>query len=175
MSMVDKEIQVHYKEWQRLARIEFPGRLDLADDLLHEVLLKILEMDKVKIRDIIKRKKFKQSVSNCIRFMARCSNSSFNYSVFKFEKLRTELVEDIEQDFTSSIPVRIFNEQLDIYISRLPFFERELLLLYALDGFNYERLSKETNISVSYLYRTISNAKAMLRNSLTINKYDVNK
>lgn len=175
MSILDKEIQVHYKEWQRLARIEFPGRLDLADDLLHEVLLKILEMDKVKIRDIIKRKKFKQYVSNCIRFMARCSNSSFNYSVFKFEKLRTELVEDIQQDFTSSIPVRIFNEQLDIYISRLPFFERELLLLYALDGFNYERLSKETNISVSYLYRTISNAKAMLRNSLILNKYDVNK
>lgn len=93
----------------------------------------------------------------------------------KFEKLRTELNHDIQEDFTSAIPTRLFNEQIDIYISRLPFFERELLLLYALDDFSYQKLSEETNISRSYLYRTIENAKTMLRNSLTLNKYDANK
>jgi RNA polymerase sigma factor (sigma-70 family) len=175
MSILDREVNKYYSEWQRIARAEYPGNSEKASDLLHEVLIKILESDREKILDIIKRKKFKQYVSNCIRFMARSTNSSFNYTVMRFEKIRTDLNHDIQEDFTSSIPVRIFNEQLDIYISRLPFFERELLLLYALDGFNYEQLSKETNISISYLYRTISNAKAMLRNSLTINKYDVNK
>lgn len=175
MSTLDREINKYYSEWRRIARSEYPGNTDKADDLLHEVLIKILEGDRDKIEGIIKRNKFKQYVSNCIRFMARCSNSSFNYTVMKFEKLRTELNYDIQEDFTSAIPTRLFNEQIDIYISRLPFFERELLLLYALDDFSYQKLSEETNISRSYLYRTIENAKTMLRNSLTLNKYDVNK
>lgn len=175
MSTLDREINKYYAEWRRIARSEYPGNTDKADDLLHEVLVKILEGDRAKMEDIIKRNKFKRYVSSCICFMARCSNSSFNYKVMKFEKLRTELNHDIQEDFTSAIPTRLFNEQIDIYISRLPFFERELLLLYALDDFSYQKLSEETNISRSYLYRTIENAKTMLRNSLTLNKYDANK
>lgn len=175
MSILDREIEKHYSEWLRIARAEYPGNMDKAHDLLHEVLIKILEGDRAKIEDIIKRNKFRQYVSNAVRFMARCSNSSFNYTVMRFEKIRTELNHDIQEDFTSAIPTRVFNEQIDIYISRLPFFERELLLLYALDDFTYKKLSEETNISISYLYKTIENAKAMLRNSLTLHKYDANK
>jgi DNA-directed RNA polymerase specialized sigma24 family protein len=175
MSILDREINKYYAEWQRTARTQYPGNKDKADELLHEVLVKLLESDREKIEAIIKRKKLKQYVSNKIRFMATFSNSSFNYKLLKYDRIRTDLNYDIQEDFTSAIPVRLFNEQIDIYISRLPFFERELLLLYALDDFSYQKLSEETNISRSYLYRTIENAKTMLRNSLTLNKYDVNK
>ena len=78
-----------------------------------------------------------------------------------------ELNGDIPDDLSSVIAQRIGKEQLDIYISRLPFFERELLFLYALDGFSYGQLSKETGIPKPYLYQTIKNAKKILRKSIT--------
>jgi DNA-directed RNA polymerase specialized sigma24 family protein len=77
-----------------------------------------------------------------------------------------ELTGDITDDLSSVIAQRLEKEQLDIFISRLPFFERELLFLYALDGFSYGQLSKETGIPKPYLYQTIKNAKKILRKSV---------
>jgi DNA-directed RNA polymerase specialized sigma24 family protein len=61
---------------------------------------------------------------------------------------------------------RLTNEQLDIYISRLPFFEREVFYLYALNDFSYDELSRETGIPKSYLYQTVKAAKDELRKSI---------
>jgi DNA-directed RNA polymerase specialized sigma24 family protein len=61
---------------------------------------------------------------------------------------------------------RLTNEQLDIYISRLPFFEREVFYLYALNDFSYDHLSRETGIPKSYLYQTVKSAKDELRKSI---------
>jgi DNA-directed RNA polymerase specialized sigma24 family protein len=107
-------------------------------------------------------------VSNAIRLSARSTNSSFNYTLRKFEKIRNDLKDDIIDDVNKSVGMRLENEQLDIFISRLPYFERELFFLYALDDFSYQALAKETGIPLAYLYRTIQKAKTTLRNSLQI-------
>lgn len=143
-----------------------PAHKDLADDLLHDTLMKILESDEDKMNDIIKRGKIHAYVTSALRLAAYSSKSSFNYSFMKFSRLAVELDRDITEDLSSVIAQRLEKEQLDIYISRLPFFERELLFLYALDGFSYGALSKETGIPKAYLYQTIKNAKTILRNSI---------
>ena len=155
-----------YNEWRRVAHSVV--RADVADELLHDTLLKILESDKDKMQDIHNRGKLNNYVSNAIRLSARSTNSSFNYTLRRFEKIRNDLKDDIIDDVNKSVGMRLENEQLDIFISRLPYFERELFFLYALDDFSYQALAKETGIPLAYLYRTIQKAKTTLRNSLQI-------
>jgi RNA polymerase sigma factor (sigma-70 family) len=166
MNTFNNEIERHYKEWQRLCHELLPAHKDLADDLLHDTLMKILESDADKMDDIIKRGKIHAYVTSALRLAAYSSKSSFNYSFMKFSRLAVELTGDITDDLSSVIAQRLEKEQLDIFISRLPFFERELLFLYALDGFSYGQLSKETGIPKPYLYQTIKNAKKILRKSV---------
>jgi DNA-directed RNA polymerase specialized sigma24 family protein len=71
------EINKCYPEWRRVAATV--TRLDLADELLHDTLLKILESDKDKLQDIHNRGNLNNYVSNAIRLSARCSNSSFTF------------------------------------------------------------------------------------------------
>ena len=157
-----------YPEWRRVAHSVV--RADVADELLHDTLLKILESDHDKLADIHERGKLNNYVSNSIRLNAKCTNSSFNYKNRKFDRMRTEIKEDcwVVYDDFKNIAMRLESEQLDIFISRLPYFERELFFLYALDDFSYQALAKETGIPLAYLYRTIQKAKTTLRNSLQI-------
>lgn len=166
MTTYSSEISRCYSEWRRIARTV--TREDLADELLHDTLLKILEKDKDILQDIHNRGKLNNYVSNSIRLAARCTNSSWNYTRLRFEKIRNDLKNDIIDDVNESVGMRLENEQLDIFISRLPYFERELFFLYALDDFSYHELSKATGIPINYLYRTIKKAKITLRNSLQI-------
>jgi len=98
-----------YLEWRRVAHSVV--RADVADELLHDTLLKILESDKDKLQDIHNRGKLNNYVSNSIRLAARCSNSSFNYSLRRFEKIRNDLKDDIIDDVNKSVGMRLENEQ----------------------------------------------------------------
>ena len=165
MNILNNAISKHYKEWQVLSR-QLLHQKELADELLHDTLLKILETDQDVLLDIIKREKLHPYVCNALRLACYGSKSSFNYKFMRFSKVTQEITYDMTDDLASVIAQRLEKEQLDIYISRLPFFERELLFLYALDGFSYGELSKETGIPKAYLYKTIMNAKTILRNSI---------
>jgi DNA-directed RNA polymerase specialized sigma24 family protein len=170
MNILHDAISKHYRQWQVLSR-QLLHQKDLSDELLHDTLLKILETDEDVLLEIVKRDKLHQYVCNALRLACYGSKSSFNYKFMRFSKVTQELTQDLTDDITddlaSVIAQRLEKEQLDIYISRLPFFERELLYLYALDGFSYGELSKETGIPKAYLYKTIMNAKTILRNSIT--------
>jgi DNA-directed RNA polymerase specialized sigma24 family protein len=61
---------------------------------------------------------------------------------------------------------KITSEQLDIYISRLPFLEREVFYLYALNDFSYSELSNATGIPKSALYNAVKSAVNELRKSI---------
>jgi DNA-directed RNA polymerase specialized sigma24 family protein len=63
---------------------------------------------------------------------------------------------------------RITNEQLDILISRLPFFEREVFYLYALNDFSYNDLSIDTGIPKKVLYNAVKYAKNEIKKAIVI-------
>lgn len=151
-----------YNHWRKIA-LSLSGNTFEADDLLHDTISRILENDISHVKDI------EAYVAHAIR-IAYYSNRSSYHNLFR---KHSELYADISDEHLQNMAVesvwmvdRLTNEQLDIYISRLPFFEREVFYLYALNDFSYDHLSRETGIPKSYLYQTIKTAKDELRKSI---------
>lgn len=151
-----------YNHWRKIA-LSLSGNSFEADDLLHDTISRILENDISHVIDI------EAYVAHAIR-IAYYSNRSSYHNLFR---KHSELYADISDEHLQNMAVesvwmvdRLTNEQLDIYISRLPFFEREVFYLYALNDFSYDHLSRETGIPKSYLYQTIKSAKDELRKSI---------
>ena len=118
---------------------------------------------------LIEIKDIEAYVAHAIR-IAYYSNRSSYHNLYR---KHSELYADITDEHLANLELesvwmadRLTNEQLDIYISRLPFFEREVFYLYALNDFSYDELSRETGIPKSYLYQTVKAAKDELRKSI---------
>jgi RNA polymerase sigma factor (sigma-70 family) len=151
-----------YNHWRKIA-LSLSGNTFEADDLLHDTISRILENDISHVKDL------EAYVAHAIR-IAYYSNRSSYHNLYR---KHSELYADISDEHLQNMAVesvwmvdRLTNEQLDIYISRLPFFEREVFYLYALNDFSYDHLSRETGIPKSYLYQTIKTAKDELRKSI---------
>lgn len=154
--------QVRYNHWRKIA-LSLTANTFEADDLLHDTISRILENDISHVKDI------EAYVAHAIR-IAYYSNRSSYHNLYR---KHSELYADISDEHFQNMAVesvwmgdRLTNEQLDIYISRLPFFEREVFYLYALNDFSYDHLSRETGIPKSYLYQTVKAAKDELRKSI---------
>ena len=154
--------QVRYNHWRKIA-LSLTGNSFEADDLLHDTISRILENDISHVKDI------EAYVAHAIR-IAYYSNRSSYHNLYR---KHSELYADISDEHLQNMAVesvwmadRLTNEQIDIYISRLPFFEREVFYLYALNDFSYDHLSRETGIPKSYLYQTVKAAKDELRKSI---------
>jgi len=154
--------QVRYNHWRKIA-LSLTANSFEADDLLHDTISRILENDITHVKDI------EAYVAHAIR-IAYYSNRSSYHNLYR---KHSELYADITDEHLQNMAVesvwmadRLTNEQLDIYISRLPFFEREVFYLYALNDFSYDDLSRETRIPKSYLYQTVKTAKDQLRKSI---------
>jgi len=155
------DIELNYNFWYGIAKM-LTRDGDTAYELLHDTLLRIIEKE----RDIDNPRNY---VANSLRIAWYSQRSPFNYDYRDFQKRMVELTEDIDCNMRQpDLSSRIVNEQLDIYISRLPFFEREVFYLYALNDFSYDKLSKETTIPKIVLYRAVKRAKLILRNSIKI-------
>lgn len=66
----------------------------------------------------------------------------------------TDFVEpksDIYENINSKLSNRIANEQIDLLISRLPDFDAELLLLWAMPGFSYKKAAEATGMDIQKL------------------------
>ena len=154
--------QVRYNHWRKIA-LSLTGNSFEADDLLHDTISRILENDITHVKDI------EAYVAHAIR-IAYYSNRSSYHNLYR---KHSELYADVTDEHLQNMAVesvwmadRLTNEQIDIYISRLPFFEREVFYLYALNDFSYDHLSRETGIPKSYLYQTVKAAKDELRKSI---------
>lgn len=161
MEKYKSDIVKHYDEWRRHA-LRLAKDTNKADDLLHEVLLKVFTKDDLEhVRDINKY------VGRSITIAFISPRSAYNYKFTRISNMMVELnYSSIEVD-TTDYSARINNEQLDIYIGMLPFFEREVFYLYALNDFSYDKLSLETGIPKKVLQRAVCKAKEKLTKSIT--------
>jgi len=159
--------QEQYNNYRKFARnltaSDFEG-----DELLHSTLLNILETDTSKINDIdsyvICSLKW-EYIRPRTRYKKLIGDFKANWTDLEPHQFEIEVHNARE----SWIGARITNEQLDILVSRLPFFEKEVFNLYVMNGFSYRELSNETGIPVSYLYDTVKRAKEEIKKCI---KYD---
>lgn len=159
--------QEQYNKYRIFARNITASQFE-GDELLHSTLLNILETDTSKINDIdsyvICSLKW-EYIRPRTRYKKLISDFQANWTDLEPHQFEVELNNNRE----TWIGSRLTNEQLDILMSRLPFFEREVFNLYVMQGFSYRELSNETGIPVSYLYDTVKRAKEEIKKCI---KYD---
>ena len=65
---------------------------------------------------------------------------------------------------------RLDNEYLDAYIATMPKLDAVILRLYALEGFNYEEVSKATGIPKRELYKLVEKAISKIKRNVKIHR-----
>ena len=159
--------QDQYNRYRAFAR-SIAGNPYDGDELLHSTLLNILESNRIEIKDqdnyIICSLKweFTRPRTRFKKLVGDFQQQWKDLEPFQFEVA-------INSNGETWVGSRLTNEQLDILISRLPSFERDVFQLYVMSDFSYRELSEETGIPVSYLYDTVKRAKEEIKKSI---KYD---
>jgi DNA-directed RNA polymerase specialized sigma24 family protein len=155
-----KEIDTHYKDWQRLAVNICKGDKYLADDLLHDTIARLIEREK--FRELVDHGNLDHYMRLSLVRSYMFKNSSFNTLMQSNSiEFNDSLVDHLKAK--TWIGARLDNEQIDIAINKLTFFQKEVFLLWSLEGFEYKELSDHTGIPIEDLYKATRQAKKHLR------------
>jgi DNA-directed RNA polymerase specialized sigma24 family protein len=122
-------------------------------------------MDQNKINDIIHAGKIKPYIDSSIRLASRSKQSHFYRQYRRFSATSVEFKPEHMKPPANTF-ILVLEGNVDNVINHLPEFEREVFLLWALDGFRYETLSKATGIPIWYLYRAVQRAKKLIKQNI---------
>ena len=162
------EIRNHIDTWRRYSRGIMRDDIK-GDDLLSEVLLKILENQKEKATELASEGKLLYYVNRSIYLMAIDSSSRYSTHYRRYsEKWADASVAYLDEPDQPWLGSRIDNEYLDSYIALMPEMESIMLRLYMMDGFSYKEVSKATKIPVKDLYKIVEGALNKLRKNATL-------
>lgn len=156
--------KAQYEQHRRLAVNLCGGNVYEADDLLHDTLLCIFDNGN-EIRNT------EHYINHALKIAYWSNRSHYHNTIRKFNQMSDEPSESQLKDYEAVevwLGDRITNEQLDILISRLPFFEREVFYLYALNDFSYNDLSIDTGIPKKVLYNAVKYAKNEIKKAIII-------
>jgi DNA-directed RNA polymerase specialized sigma24 family protein len=156
--------KTQYDQHRRLAINLCNGNVYEADDLLHDTLMCIFESNTIVINS-------EHYINRSLKIAYWSNRSHYHNKIRKFNQISDEPTESQLRDYESVtvwLGDRITNEQLDILISRLPFFEREVFYLYALNDFSYNDLSISTGIPKKVLYNAVKYAKNEIKKAIVI-------
>lgn len=150
-------IALQYNRLLTIAK-NISGKKDVAGDLLHHVVISMYQNPE--INNICNRGEIEKYCIAAMRTAFTQRSSSF----WRTHEIRQradigEMTEPPRPDQSA----RIFNENADSLLSRLPPIETELMRLYSLPGFSAQELSRETRIPIDYIYKRIECAKRKLR------------
>ena len=155
-----KEIEKYYEEWQRLAVNICKGDTFLADDLLHDTITRLIQRDKYQelLDDGTLNNYVKRSMAMAFKYPSSSFHALFDMSPLEFNENSID-----HAKLRTWIGARLDNETIDIAINRLPFFQKEVFLLWSLDDFSYTKLSDETGIPKKDLFLAVKESKKQLR------------
>jgi DNA-directed RNA polymerase specialized sigma24 family protein len=161
---VTKYIEHNYKRWKTIAEnITHSTKRNDADDLLHDTLLRTLTLDETKLTSLVEKKELDYYVIRAMYIANNSTRSSFYNEHRKFIDLSNEFTQTETEVVNEWLGARLDNEQLDIAISRLPWFEATIFQYYILDDFTYRKLESATGIPSMYLYRVVEDVKRKLK------------
>ena len=161
-------IEHNYSRWKTIARniVQASKRND-AEDLLHDTLLRTMSIDENKLIGLVEKKELDYYIIRSMYVANNSNRSSFYNEHRKFLDLSNEITSEQQSSINDWIVARLDNEQLDIAISRLHWFEATIFQYYILDDFTYRKLEAATGIPSMYLYRVVEDVKRKLKKIIT--------
>lgn len=160
---LDIEISQHFNQWKKFA-IGLKKNNIAGEDLLQEVLVKLLENQRPKLEELACQKKLFWYVNKALYRTA--FNSSSSYSI-KYERFKNKWSDDTDVYSMKSSDVwfgsRLDNEQLDALIQMMSPIDSVILRLYAFKDFDYTHTSEHTGIPVDRLYKMVESAIKKIR------------
>lgn len=161
---LSKYIADNYHKWCEVARnITKATRKTDWEDLLHDTLQRLLSKDENELLQLLSKNELDYYLIRSMYVANNSKRSSFHIQYRRFGELRKDFIEHKHELSYEWLGARLDNEQLDIAISRLHWFESTIFQCYLLDGFSYRELEKETGIPAMYLYRVVEDAKRKLK------------
>jgi DNA-directed RNA polymerase specialized sigma24 family protein len=157
-SCLDIQLKQHMNTWKSFAIGLMKSRVK-GEDLLSEVLLKIIDNQRIKATELACEEKLFWYVNKALWRGARNETSSFAIKYTRYARnwsdTSTKHEEEREPSWNGS---RLDNEYLDAYIQLMPQIDAIVLRLYMLDDFSYQKVSDETGIPIRDLYKLVERA-----------------
>lgn len=165
-SCLDIELKQHMNTWKSYAIGLMRDRVK-GEDLLGEILLKILDNQKTKAEQLACEKKLFWYVNKALWRGAINQSSSFAIKYTRYAKNWSDMsIKHEEEKDAPWLGSRIDNEYLDAYIQLMPQIDSVVLRLYMLDDFSYQKVSDETGIPVKDLYKLVERAINKIRKNV---------
>lgn len=160
---LDIEIAQHFNQWKKFA-IGLKKNTIAGEDLLQEVLVKMLENQRPKMEQLACEKKLFWYVNKAL--YRNAFNTSSTYSI-KYDRYKNGWSEETDVYSIKSEEVwlgnRLNNEQLDAIIQMMSPIDSVILRLYAFKDFDYTHTSEHTGIPVDRLYKMVESAIKKVR------------
>lgn len=131
------------------------GDVDLADDIVQEVFLKLWDM-----RNEVKDEKVKSLLYTIAYNMVK-NHFKHQKVVYGFQASKPN--EELPEHADSKIRMDELNAQLQEALAAIPDGQREVFLMNRIEGLSYNEIAERLNLSVKAIEKRISAALAVLR------------
>lgn len=132
------------------------GSVDLADDVVQEVFLKLWNIRSSVRNDTVKTLLY-TIATNLIKNHFKHQRVVYNFQVSKS-------TQDEAESADANVRMDDMNRQLQDALDSIPDAAREVFLMNRIDGFTYSEIAQRLNLSVKTVEKRMSEAIRLLRN-----------
>ncbi len=134
------------------------GSVDLADDVVQEVFLKLWNIRSSVRNDTVKTLLY-TIATNLIKNHFKHQRVVYNFQVSKS-------TQDEAESADANVRMDDMNRQLQDALASIPDAAREVFLMNRIDGFTYSEIAQRLNLSVKTVEKRMSEAIRLLRNKV---------
>lgn len=159
---ISEYIECNYEDLRNICK-KITCNNELSDDLLHEVILQLLEKNKCDI----KQEEIKWYIIRVIQLNWNSKTSPFFYKHKRYIDLKTELTfsNDIEEDNSYIYENEELLQKVENEFCKLSWFYKQLFEQYLVLG-SLRKLNLATKIPIASLSRYIRESKQIIKNNI---------
>jgi RNA polymerase sigma factor (sigma-70 family) len=171
---IKKYIELHYNELKRKVKAVTRNHQN-SDDLLNDCILSLLEKGNDFCQQLLVDDKVQQFIIKSAYIQYNSATSPF-YTNYKKDMLNKSYLDenyltDIEDKIEEKEDKEKLTKDIKLYISNLPFYEKEIATKHFIEGNSQRQMSKQYNINRIHISKDISKIKSNLHLSFNRDKY----